>query len=222
MLFGRDVKQSNVSSYSLRTSRFIDREFQLKYTSVVLTAAVVGILVTLFPIYHFLSQNYKIFVDLAYDQAPQILKYLERERNSVTLLLVGGSAGTLCFFWYLGLKMTSRIVGPIKILKNHLRGLSRGQWSQPPIRIRVDDEFQDLIDSYNYFYDSFRLNLEKDLALLRSISIDPKNRDAYFAWKRLIDEKAIQLNRTDLLMEPHLSPVGGASPVERRDQLRVS
>lgn len=222
MLFGRDGKQSNASSYSLRTSSFIDREFQLKYTSVVLTAALIGIIVTLFPIYHFLNQNYQIFVDLAYDQAPQILSYLERERSAVTLLLVGGSAGTLCFFWYLGLKLTSRIVGPIKVLKNHLRGLSRGQWAQPPIRIRVDDEFQDLIDSYNYFYDSFRVNLERDIEMLKSLSIDPKNRDAYFAWKKLIEEKATQLNRSDLLMEPKINPVSDEEPSERLDQRHVS
>ncbi|MCB0406985.1 MAG: hypothetical protein KDD34_02210 [Bdellovibrionales bacterium] len=222
MLLSRGIKHTKAPSYSLRTSRFIDRDFQLKYTSVVLTAALIGILVTIFPIYYFLSQNYNIFVDLAYEQAPQILHYLERERSWVNILLIAGCTGTLCFFWYLSLKLTSRIVGPIQVLKNHIRGLSRGQWAQAPIRIRDSDEFQDLIDSYNYFYDSFRVNLQRDLELLKKFSIDPKNRDAYLAWRSLIEEKAYQLGRRDLLPEPEIIPLSVDGPSEESDQRHVS
>lgn len=222
MFFHRGLKHSKAPSFAIRTSRFIDREFQLKYTTVVLTAALIGILVTIFPVYFFLNENYRIFVDLAYEQAPQILDYLERERSWVTMVLISGSIGTLCFFWYLGLKLTSRIVGPIQILKNHIRGLSRGQWSQPPIKIRTDDEFHDLIDSYNYFYDSFRVNLQRDLELLQSLSIDPQNRDAWLAWKELVEEKATQLNMTHLLPDPAISPLNASRPSAPPGQRHVS
>lgn len=222
MLFTRRQSHSNSASYSLRTSRYIDKEFQLKYSSVILSAAIVGILITIFPIYYFLNQNYEIFVELAYDQSPRILDYLEREKTWVTLLLVTGSSATLFFFWYLGLKLTSRIVGPIYIVRNHLQELARGNWSQAPIKIRTQDEFQELIECYNYFYESFRINLKKDLDLLQKFNIDPNNRDAYLAWKNLIEEKALQLNQTDLLIEKEISAVISSLPVEQPDQRHVS
>src|SRR6056297_1652072 len=144
MFLSRKPKPFRTPSFTLRSSRFIDREFQLKYTSVVLLAAVIGTTVTVIPSAFFLNENYRIFVDLAYENAPEILTYLERERAWLNVVLISGILGTLSFFWYLGLKLTSRIVGPINILKNHLRGLSRGQWNQRPVKIRKKDEFSDL------------------------------------------------------------------------------
>ena len=222
MLFHRGYKHAQSPSFSIRTSRFIDREFQLKYTSVVLTAALIGIAVTVFPVYYFLIENYKIFVDIAFEQAPRTLQYLEREKTWVVLFLITGSTGTLCFFWYLGLKLTSRIVGPIQVMTNHLRGLSRGKWDQPPIKIRADDEFHDLIDSYNYFYDSFKVNLQRDLDFLRSLAIDPNNKDAYLAWNQMILEKSTQLNKAESVSHFTINSSNASKPSEPPGQRHVS
>jgi hypothetical protein len=209
-------------SFTMRSSRFIDRDFQLKYTSVVLLAAIIGTSVTVVPSIFFLNENYQIFVDLAYDSAPQILEYLERERAWLNLIIVSGVLGTLAFFWYLGLKMTSRIVGPINVLKNHIRGLTRGKWDQPLVKTRDKDEFNDLIETYNYFYESFQVNLKRDLAFLQKLAIDPQNRDAYLAWKNLIKEKQTQLGIDAKTIAPiHLSE-RVLLPSESSDRRRVS
>ena len=206
----------------MRSSRFIDKDFQLKYTSVVLLAAIIGTSVSVLPSIFFLNENYQIFVDLAYDNAPQILEYLERERAWLNLIIVSGVLGTLAFFWYLGLKLTSRIVGPVNVLKNHIRGLSRGRWDQAPVSTRERDEFNDLIETYNYFYESFQVNLKRDLAFLQKLAIDPQNRDAYLAWRNLIEEKQKQLGVDAKTLAPIPLHESVLLPSESNDRRRVS
>jgi hypothetical protein len=207
---------------SKRTSRFIDREFQLRYVSIVVIAAAFGMLVSIGPAYYFLNQNYQIFVDLAFDNSPDLLANLQRERYVVNVVLMCGISATLLFFGLLSFKMTNRMTGPLKVLRNHLKWLSRGRWSQPPLKVRESDEFQDLIEAYNYFYSSFRANLYKDLERLKSFNIDSHNRDAYKAWLQMIEEKSLQLQ---LKTETPLSVVKSgpsASNAESPDSRRVS
>lgn len=222
MLPYRRPNLKRTPGFTVRSSRFIDREFQLKYTSVVLLAAIIGTSVTVLPSLFFLNENYQIFVNLAYDNAPQILEYLERERAWLNLVIVSSVMGTLAFFWYLGLKLTSRIVGPINVLKNHIRGLSRGKWDQPLVKTRDKDEFNDLIETYNYFYESFQVNLKRDLAFLQKLAIDPENRDAYLAWRQLIQQKQTQLGVDIKTIAPiHLNE-SALRPSASTDQRRVS
>lgn len=182
------------ATYLRRPTPFIDRDFQLRYTLLLLGASFLGMLLVVIPTYYFINQNYTIFVDLAYDHSPELLKYLEKERAWINTILFSVFVGLSIFFAILGFKMTARMVGPIKVLRNHLRHITRGHWYIKPVSVRDSDEFQDLIEAYNYFYSSFQSNLRKDLERVKSLSIDSSNSDAYNSWKELIEEKSAQLN----------------------------
>lgn len=159
----------------------------------VMIAAFFGSLVALGPSYYFMNQNYEIFSRLALDHAPALVENLQREQQWINATLGYSCVAVLLFFGFLSFRMTNRIVGPIKVLRNHLLALSRGHWHQPNLKIRDNDEFHDLVDSYNYFHGAFKVNLQKDLELLRRLQIDPRNKDAYKAWHGLIDERCAQL-----------------------------
>lgn len=203
------------ATYTRRKSPFIDRDFQVRYTLLLIGASALGVVLVIGPIYYFVNQNYRIFVELAYDHAPGMLKYLEQERIWINTILFGVFAGLLMFFSHLGVKMTARIVGPLKVLSNHLKQLSRGHWYINPIKVRSNDEFLDLIESYNYFFKSFQANLHKDLERIKQLPVDPNNRDAYILWKELVDEKSAQLNILDEKAAPLFAIVndeGAAAP----------
>jgi hypothetical protein len=186
------------AQFTPQRSPFIDRRFQLRYTLLLIGASALGVLLASIPTFYFINQNYEIFSDLAYQHAPDLLSHLEQERRWINTTLLAIFVGLFTLFTLLGHKMTARIVGPIKILQNHLHKVSRGYWFIRPIRIRDDDEFQDLIDSYNYFYASLRVEARDDLEKLKTIPIDPNNRDAYIAWRYMVNKKAAQL---DLIKE---------------------
>lgn len=200
----RGLKHIRSASHLRSPSRFIDRSFQLRYSAIVIGAATLGVLVTSFPIYYFLSENYRIFVEIAYDQAPALLDDLERERIWIHSLLLAGLTALIVFFSLFSLRMTNRIVGPLKIIRNHLKQLTRGHWHQKPIKIREKDEFQDLIEAYNYFYMSFQTNARRELNLLKKLAVDSNNKDAYTAWVQLMNEKNQQLGLSDHFVESHL------------------
>lgn len=221
MLWIRHPQQKNIQPISKRSSRFIDREFQIRYVAVVVIAAAFGMLVSIGPAYYFLNQNYLIFADLAFEHSPDLLENLEQERYWINMLFGCGTLATLMFFGFLSFKMTNRMIGPLKVLRNHLKWLSRGRWNQPPLKVRDNDEFQDLIESYNYFYSSFRVNLVRDLEALKKLNIDPQNRDAFKAWKQMIEEKSIQLDISEALQAiPKHGP--DEQSAEAHGSLRVS
>ncbi len=177
----------------------------------------VGTLLGVVPIYFLLNQNYQIFYALASKEAPSLLQSLEREQSWINTILCATLLGLAVFFTLLGLRITNRIIGPLRVLRNHIKQLCRGNFHQNPIKVRTHDEFQELIEAYNYFYNSFRQNLKRDIELLQKMNVDPQNRDAYLAWKMMIEEKSLQIQDV-----PELKPLISGVPSEFPDSRRAS
>lgn len=205
--------------FEARKTAFIDKDFQIKYTLLVISAAIFGMIFGLLPIYYFLNQNYQIFVELAYEYSPELIRYLENERVWMNTFLFSIFSGLIVFFSVIGFKMTGRIAGPLHVLKNHIQQLSRGNWTLKSIKVRDNDEFQDLIEAYNYFYNSFVTNAERELELLQQFSLSKDNLDAYNAWIELMMEKQEQLDKIPDLV--HLSDYA-AGDFESPDSRHVS
>ena len=180
----------------------IDRDFQLRYTLYFIGSVTLGTLTIIVPTYFFLNQNYNIFMELAYRHSPDLLSYLEQERIVMNKLFFSVGMGLLTFSGVIGLRMTGHIIAPVKSLKKHLEQVAKGHCFIPEIKPRNNDEFQDTIESYNYFYRSLRYNLKVDLQRLRSLNIDPNHQRAYKSWKTMIEEKALQLDQKDLMVPP--------------------
>ncbi|MBX7231702.1 MAG: hypothetical protein K1X29_06415 [Bdellovibrionales bacterium] len=196
MFLQQNFKNWNMSLPSQRIYKFIDRDFQIRYMGMVVSASLLGGLIAGLPIYYYLDQNYIVFIELAQQYSPQIITHLERERVWVSSLLIISFSGLAAFFMFLSYKLTGRIIGPLRVLRNHLRQMSRGKWFLPPVKVRQTDEFQDLIDSYNYFYESFRTHLRQDLELLKKLKVDQEHRESYFIWKSMIEDKTSQLEKS--------------------------
>lgn len=173
------------------------RRFQWKYTSYLLGATLISILAiggsTLFMNY----QNYEIFSTIAARHAPKLLANLEREREWINGFLVTTTLAIILVYTLLGIQMTSRMIIPILLLQRHIKRFTRGDLTQLKIRIRESDEFQDLIDTYNYFYNSIQLQTQQDLTRLQSIPIDPRNREAQRTIEDMISERIAQLGLLD-------------------------
>ncbi|MNT26749.1 hypothetical protein D3C72_1623420 [compost metagenome] len=71
--------------------------------------------------------------------------------------------------------------------------LMLGQWDIPDFKLPEDDDFRDLSMTYDYFYRSLKANTEAELKLLEKLTIDPQNREAYAAWKSLMNTQRARL-----------------------------
>lgn len=168
-MWSKDRKHLQPAAYSRRSSKYVDRDFQLRYTKYILTVAVVSCAVFLFPVFYFSNQNYQLFFDLADLMNPKLSQYIARERIGFNVFFIISFACSLLFWTVLSRKMTAKIAGPAKILRNHIRLFSRGDFSMTPVRVRDDDEFKDLINAYNYLYTLLKVQSERELQSLKKI-----------------------------------------------------
>lgn len=207
-------------NFNQRRSLYLKRQFQTKYILYMAGALITTLLVAGLPIYFFINQNYNLFNELAHEKAPEIITALRLERTWLIRVLFLTLLSATVFYTYFGLKLTSRIVGPLLVLQNHLQRMIRGDFTTPQIRVRENDEFQDLIAAYNYFYLSLRQKTINDLDSLRKIEPPIKDRIAHSYWMELINERRHQLNITTKPQD--LVSVNGVNDLRVRDSRHVS
>lgn len=192
MLFSKPF--INTGSLKTHKSRYVDRDFQKKYIGLFVGSCLFALIVTVLPLYYYWRQNNNIFVNLAYEVSPTLVEHLEREYIWLHIFLVASIAGSFLFFLVMSLKISEKVIAPIKLMRNHIAKLTHGEWHIRPLKIRNDDEFQDLVNSYNYFFHCFKQNAQLDLERLKKMNISPENYSSFLIWKQMIEEKEEQLN----------------------------
>lgn len=188
MLYGRRVIEPQRVHQGRSPRRFIlNKSFQYKYCWYMVTAVAGGAIVFLLPSYFFISQNYELFVKLAYDTYPQLVQHLEREVVWLKAFLGISFAFLIGMTLLLSVRMTKNLLSPLINIEKHMHQLMRGQWNTP--NLPEHDDFKEFGMTYDYFYRALKANTETELELLQKLNIDPQNREAYASWKHLLAAK---------------------------------
>ncbi len=193
-------------TYVRRQSRYVDRNFQVKYGRYMLAMAVVSAVTLLLPAVFYANQNYAIFYRLADLMNPALASYLTKERIGINVVFIAAFVGHLIFWSILCKKMTTNIAGPATILRNHMRQLARGNYRLEPIRLRESSEFKELVNTYNYHFTLLRVQATKELHLLQSIQSSISNPMALKIVNQLIEERLDRLGRELALPLKIISP----------------
>lgn len=194
MLYGRRRLEPQKSADSLGTRKYIlNKAFQYKYSWYFVTAVAGATLLFLIPTYYFVIQNYQIFTSLAYDTAPALVEHLEREVIWLRVFMIMSFFAVTGITLVLGLRMTKNLINPLIQMERHMRQLMLGQWHIADYKTHEDDDFRDLSMTYDYFYRALKANTEIELKLIEKLAIDPQNREAYAAWKNLMEIKRARL-----------------------------
>jgi hypothetical protein len=189
MLYGRRViEPQKAASYPSR-KLILNKAFQYKYSWYMVTAVVGGSLLFLIPALYFVSQNYNLFVSLAFDTRPGLVQHLEREMTWLTVFLAASFVIMTFTSLFFSIRMTRNLLAPLISMEKHMHKLMLGQWNTPDFKIPEEDDFRDLSMTYDYLYRSLKVGAETELKLLEKLSVDPQNREAYAAWKQLMDTK---------------------------------
>lgn len=194
MLYGRRAltpQRVHQGNTSLRL--VLEKRFQYKYTGFMVTAIVGGTALFLIPSFYFINQNYELFKTLAFDTHPYLVEHLEREISWLKFFLLASLTLMMGLTFLLSIKMTRNILAPLIQMEKHMHSLMLGHWHIPDYQIPEREDFRDLSLTYDYFYRSLKANTEAELKLLEKLSIDPQNREAYTAWRSLINEKRARL-----------------------------
>ncbi|OFZ17836.1 MAG: hypothetical protein A2Z20_05645 [Bdellovibrionales bacterium RBG_16_40_8] len=187
-------KHLQPSTYSQRSTTYVDRDFQVKYTRYILGMAILSTFIFLLPALYFSNQNYFIFYQLADLLSPDLANYIAKERIGFNAIFAITFIVNIIFWAVFSKKMTAKIAGPAKILRNHMRLLSRGDFTLPPVRLREDDEFKELVNAYNYLFILWKVQSERELEELREIQSSITNPAVYETVRRMIRERTLRLN----------------------------
>ena len=203
MLPKPESKYLQPAAYTRRGTSFIDREFQLKYTRYILSMALISTVIFLLPVFYFSNQNYTIFYKLADLMNPELANYIAREKLGFNIVFAAAFFGNIAFWAIFSKNMTAKIAGPAKILRNHIRLLSRGDFTLSPVRLREDDEFKELINTYNYLYTLLKTQNERELKDLDKVYDSITNPIAHALIGQMIDERRQRINASN--DEPHVA-----------------
>ena len=214
MLYGKRIyePQSRLS-HNRPQKMILNKAFQYKYTVFLMTAVLGGALLFFLPAYYFISQNYTLFTNLAYDTQPALVTHLEREVVWLGIFMVLSLAFIGGLTLVAGLRMTKNLLAPLVQMEKHMKELMYGHWHIPDYKITHEEDFRDLAMTYDYFYRSLKANTEAELKLIEKLSIDPQNREAYAAWKNLITIKRSRLGMQELPFEEfNVQPLSRSGP----------
>lgn len=201
MLANRNFQHLQSSAYTVRSSRYIHHEFQVKFTKYIMGIIAFTTVLFLLPAFYFSNQNYEIFRELAETTQSGIASYLFREQILFNVILFTAFICNIAFWYIFTLRLTAKIVGPIKILRNHIRMLSRGDYSQPLITLRDEDEFKEVIGSYNYFYTLLKAQTESELKELNELKKYITNPAALDIIRHLASDREKRLGQQNILDE---------------------
>lgn len=153
------------------------------------------------PFIYITNENFNFFQSLSIESSPTLLTHLEREQRWFNLIAIGLLVAIGFSNWRFGMKLLRNFRGQMFALDRHLKHLVRGEWFVPPLRVRKDDDFKDVVEQYSYFYKSIQAITKTEIQTLEQMNIDPSQRETYLLWKNLINQKKARLGYEEISKE---------------------
>lgn len=176
-----------------RAQRIVAREFQYRYSILLSSFGICFALIVGGITLYLLNHNYNLLIQAQLLTAPQIVDHLARELKMANEILVICLIGFVIFFGMIGVKITQKIIVPIILIQEKIRGICRGDLFTANVSIRKSDEFQEFSENYNYMVEVLRSQTMQDIERLEKLKPDAHNRDAFLIWEYMLNEKKAQL-----------------------------
>ncbi|MCX7978231.1 MAG: hypothetical protein N2578_04440 [Bdellovibrionaceae bacterium] len=168
------------------------RNFQEKYALGIGLSVLCAGFIFFAPACWFLTENYRLFKILALDTQPLLINNLEREVFWLLGFFVFGLLAIGLSAFVLSWRLIYRLTHPIKSINQHLSSIIEGDFSRPFNSIEQND-WAGLSWNYESFLTHLKKQTREELTLLSKLNVDPRNRDAYQSWRRLVERKSLQL-----------------------------
>lgn len=153
------------------------------------------------PFIYFTNENFQLFQKLALESSPSLLVHLEREQMLFNIIIFILFLSLAMSNWWFANKFVKNFQGQVHSFDRHLKHLIRGEWFTPPLRVRENDDFKDLVEQYGYFYKSIQAMTKAEIQMLEKMKIDPSQRENYILWKMLLQQKKSRLGYEEIINE---------------------
>ena len=154
-------------AYKRRLIPIVDRQFQFKYTGVIVgIAAAISLVLGYFLWKSYMEMNEVI--DLA-SLSPEVNDKLNSDdARFVFTITLAFLAVEVAVLGVMGLLITHRVCGPIFVLQRHMETISNG--SYPTMRpLRAGDEFRTAFETFTRMIDNLRKRDDDEMARLKAV-----------------------------------------------------
>ncbi len=141
----------------------VDRDFQLKYTALIVGVGM-GISIILgFFLYRAHVENTEL-LNIGQVMAAEVAKYDTRVLYYIVAFIIAMGVALTIY----GVLVTHRIAGPLLVISRHLNSIARGQY--PDVRpLRKHDELKDFFDIFNSMLNSLRDKDREDISDIEQV-----------------------------------------------------
>ncbi len=170
----------------------VGTEFRSRFVLFSITATTGALAFFFIPLCLFLYQNYTSFKNLAFDIHPQVITNLEQETFWLMLFALVSCISLISLVAFWTYQMTRELTSPLHRVQSHMLKVIQGDLSEP-LEVQEKEILQDYLKGYEALIQFFQIEYRMELDYLRRLHVDPQNRDAYKAWRNLIDIKEQRL-----------------------------
>lgn len=193
MWWKQGIRKSGSYNYRQRRLSLTDSRFQRKFFLMFVGGSSLSGIIGFSVATYFIMQNYDIFIEFAYTHAPNFVSNLEFEKKWILVIIASAFVSMQILVGAICYKLLHSLIYPLRVMRKHITNLTKGDWSQPELRIREDGDYQDLVQAYNYFYRTLQRSSLQELNQLMNLEISKNAHRSQKIWNYLIDTKQEQL-----------------------------
>jgi len=147
-----------VSNRRNRVKLVLDKDFQYRFTLTICLMATLIFAVFMGLTLFFNKLSYETLTEAAIVRMPDAVDQLRAEFRRISYSLVLALFVFTVVLFFTSLFLSRKIVGPLHALKRRLQEIALGR-EGIRLRLRSDDEFQDLAEVFNMAVDSYEQKL---------------------------------------------------------------
>lgn len=131
---------------SKRKNKWIDPDFQRRYSLVLVGSAITVSLFLLITFWIHSDLILQVLIDSGAVQKNEIFQFIEDQLASLLISVLSVVLLFCLFLGYVSIQLSHRIAGPMFALKRSLEKISEGQYEEARLSFRDKDEFQELAE----------------------------------------------------------------------------
>jgi methyl-accepting chemotaxis protein len=139
-----------------KTLKWLNPDFQRRYSLYLLgiVFSVSAVLLTCF--WYFADRMLLALIESQVVSEQMAIQFFARHVEQLILTLSIAVVVYVVVLLVVATLLTSRIVGPLFALKRGMESLANGDWESARVRLRENDEFQDVAEAFNKAIDKIQ------------------------------------------------------------------
>jgi hypothetical protein len=191
----RDMQRAN-KALRRRSFRWIQKQLQIPLIVALSLTSCLAFSIFSTVALVFVHHNYDLFKTLALKNAPTMVENLYRELVFIEIIAFLCGLALFIVAGLIAWRFSSRLLGPLVALKNHMQEVLAGRWHRDQFHYRSNDDLIDTLSCWSALYEKQRKEQIDEIALLEGILANPQSIESLGRLEHLIKIKKFRIEKS--------------------------